>query len=230
MAAPPAAPPANASRFCVLSFNVMMDTYYKDKPFAYLNGVQDDVVFLAEVNDVWLDGIAKLRSNYPYRVEVPRGDYYGVALYSRFPIVASEIITEPASLPTISATVRIDGREVNIVGTHPLAPITKWGTRTRDAQLRLLSHRLAGASMPTLLLGDFNTSPWSAVFADVTTAAGLRDSALGRGVQFTWPTNVLWLRTSIDHILVSREFAVTQTAVGPAVGSDHYPIRACLAF
>ncbi|MBW1762831.1 MAG: hypothetical protein JRJ64_15305 [Deltaproteobacteria bacterium] len=67
-------------------------------------------------------------------------------------------------------------------------------------------------------------SPWNHHFRRLLKRTGLRDSSQGRGVQPTWPTHNPLLRIPIDHCLHSEGIHVVQKKIGPAVGSDHYPV------
>ena len=75
-----------------------------------------------------------------------------------------------------------------------------------------------------MLVGDLNCTSWTPAFAELERISGLRDSRKGFGVQPTWPSNLPGLRIPIDHFLVSPSLAVRNRFVGPAVGSDHFPV------
>jgi endonuclease/exonuclease/phosphatase (EEP) superfamily protein YafD len=88
-----------------------------------------------------------------------------------------------------------------------------------------------------IVVGDLNTSPWSAEFMTLTKKTGLRDSQLGYGLQPSWPMllpyfgvntqpNLLTqlLQVPIDHVLVSEQIQVFSRHTGPFIGSDHLPV------
>ena len=107
-----------------------------------------------------------------------------------------------------------------IVITHPLIPVTSSWTQARN---NLLS--IAGDTAKTadkfILMGDFNTTPWSAAFRDLPgkRAGDPRFSA-------TWPTFFPVMGISIDHILASDNLELVEFKVLESVGSDHYPLMA----
>ena len=53
--------------------------------------------------------------------------------------------------------------------------------------------------------------------------AALRDATDGR---VTWPNTWSWpvMGIRIDHVLVSEHWRVTESRIGPAMGSDHWPL------
>jgi len=188
-----------------------------------------DLVLLVESNQRWLDELEPLRQVYPFWVVQPREDNYGVALLSRHPILEREVrVFSAAGVPSIVAHVDLDGGALTVVCTHPPPPKSRAETRTRDEQMANLANLAALRTQPMLLCGDLNLTPWSPVFWRFTRRGGLSDSARGFGVQATWPvgkpTMGVLFGVPIDHCLVSPEITVLDRRLGPAVGSDHYPL------
>jgi endonuclease/exonuclease/phosphatase (EEP) superfamily protein YafD len=81
-----------------------------------------------------------------------------------------------------------------------------------------------------VMLGDFNTTPYSPIFPEVLKIGRLRDSALGFVPQTTWQSRFPLFGLPIDHILVGHGVSVLDRHVGAGIGSDHFPIIADLAF
>ena len=71
------------------------------------------------------------------------------------------------------------------------------------------------------MIGDFNATPWSAVFQDLTSGGAWRDSRRGLGYQASWPSELGTLGIPIDHALVTPEIRVLQRSTFPIPGSDH---------
>jgi endonuclease/exonuclease/phosphatase (EEP) superfamily protein YafD len=184
-----------------------------------------DVIVLLEVTP-WLIGqLADLADRYPHRIAEPREDNFGIALFSRLPLRNAAVITlGPAGLPSLQAEVEADGRWFTLLGTHPPPPIGATMTEDRNAQLDDLARLARQTRQPLLALGDLNLSPWSPYFAQLLTDSGLRDSAAGRGLQPSWPAGWLPLWIPIDHGLYSDGIQIRHRAIGPDLGSDHYPV------
>ncbi|MFI5932320.1 endonuclease/exonuclease/phosphatase family protein [Actinoplanes sp. NPDC051494] len=100
-------------------------------------------------------------------------------------------------------------RVVDVHLTHRLAH--------GPAQMRRLLAGLAGSSVPTVIAGDLNMCR-----PTVWLGGAHRPSVRGR----SWPAHRPVAQ--IDHILTGPGVTATQTGVGPAVGSDHLPVRATL--
>jgi endonuclease/exonuclease/phosphatase (EEP) superfamily protein YafD len=192
-----------------------------------------DVVVLQEVNQEWLQALAPVTQHYAYRQEQPRPDNFGIALYSRLPLTNSTIATigsaGSAGVPSITAGVRLAGRTLTLVATHPLPPASHALAKARNEQLGALVAHLNAINGPRLLVGDLNTTPWNVYFKQLLKVTGLRDSMRGFGYQASWPVGLPLLGIPLDHCLHSSDITVTGRALGAAVGSDHRPLIIDLA-
>lgn len=183
-----------------------------------------DILVLEEVNERWITELSDLRDTYPYSVVEPREDDFGVALFSKLPLLQSDVVfIGSAGVPSIEATLGGKGEPLRILATHPLPPGGPDYSAWRNEQLQLMAERV-DASRPFLLVGDLNTTPWNFHFRQLLARSGLRDSAVGFGVQPSWPTfnPLFWI--PLDHVLHSPCIIVTARKTGSDVGSDHYPV------
>ena len=82
------------------------------------------------------------------------------------------------------------------------------------------------SSSPKLMMGDFNTTPFSRLPGMIEDGLGLR-----RVTHLpTWPANAGLPQLAIDHIFASKAFRVVgNEQIGQSVGSDHFPILMTLA-
>lgn len=184
-----------------------------------------DIIVLKEVNARWIADLAGATKSYPHSLSEPRGDNFGIALYSKLPFTRSEIAyIGDAQVPSVIVEIQTGGAKFTVVGTHPLPPAGRRRSRWRNDQLAEVADHIAGMNTPVLLLGDLNTTPWNHHFKRLLRRAGLVNGSQGRGVQGTWPTHSLLLRIPIDHCLHSPEIRVVGKIIGPDVGSDHFPV------
>lgn len=211
----------------VVQLNVHTQNPHKDQVLALLRQTPAQLLALQEVDAAWLDALAPLHNQYPYRVQVARHDNFGIALWSALPLDATQVL-DPGDLgvPSLAATVVVDGQPLRVVVTHPPPPVPPLGHKERDAQLAGLARELAATQGPVLLMGDLNASPWSPAFADLLATAQLQDPAQQFWPTGTWPANLPLGRIWIDHVLAGHGARVTARSVLDAVGSDHLPVRA----
>jgi len=147
---------------------------------------------------------------------------YGMAVLSRWPIARSRNLRlpdgeEPRTALSIVVTLPASGGELRFVGIHLYAT-----EEERTAQADRLEELLADSRVPTILAGDFNSTPQSAVLAKL----GRRWRVVEKGEDhLTFPA---WdPEREIDYILLrpTDGFRVLgQRLLDEPVASDHRPV------
>ncbi|MBU0533621.1 MAG: endonuclease/exonuclease/phosphatase family protein [Candidatus Omnitrophica bacterium] len=209
----------------ILSINVNTQFGNVTKVIKVIRDYNPDIVVLEEIDDKWVSSLQSLSNPYLYSKIQSREDNFGIALYSKYPFTQADIIDiGDAEVPSIFAEVATDNGRVTILATHPLPPTSKEYFLLRNAQFEGVPEYIHKATSPVMLIGDFNTSPWSYYFGKLLKETGLKDSSKGRGVQPTWPSHNPILLIPIDHCLYSTGIEIIQKEIGPNVDSDHYPV------
>ncbi len=212
----------------VISLNVLASNPDKAPTLTYLRHRGADLVILLEVDQAWADALEELAPLYPHRLVELRDDKFGVAIFSQLPLEDPQVESLAEGPPVMMVGVPRGQQGCLVVAAHPPAPISaEWSAR-RDAQLAAIGERAAAESRPVIVAGDFNATPWSHGFRQLVGPRGLRDSALGRGLQPTWNARHWLPRIPIDHVVVSDGVEVLSRGIGPDVGSDHLPVEATL--
>lgn len=191
----------------------------------FIRSARPDVVVLEEVDDAWLAALQVVKKDFPFTVEEPRDDNFGIVVLSRHPMERGVVVVFPnSSIPSIEVQLRLAGSRVTLFATHPLPPGGAYNSGSRNAQLAGIAARLAKQDSPAIVIGDLNTTPWNHFFRRLLRDAGLRDSSRGWGLQASWPTSPFYFRIPLDHCLVSPSIAVLHRELGPDIGSDHFPL------
>lgn len=184
-----------------------------------------DFIVLEEVSLRWARELRELEGAYPHRRWAVRDDNFGIGFLSRWPLDSCEILQfGSAGVPSVVAKLEIDGRPLTILGTHPLNPTSRRFTALRNEQLAALREYALETPGEILLAGDLNTTSWSPAFRLLCDGERLRDTRLGFGVQWTWPSSLMPMGIPLDHCLVSSGIQVDARWVGPSVESDHLPV------
>lgn len=208
-----------------LSINVRRGNDQHARIVDFVRDVRPEVAIFLEVDDEWELALSELGDLLPHSRVEARLDSRGIAVFSRIPLVDTQVLTLSDDVPAIRATVVVGKAQLNLFGVHPYPPISRRMSELRDRQLLTLSKYVAEIAGERVAIGDFNMTSWSPTFSQFQDQTGLRDTRLGRGVQSTWPA---WLpallRIPIDHCLVSTGLEVVSRRAGPNVGSDHLPI------
>jgi len=217
--------PGHLRSYRVLLMNVNTQSGDPRRAASAIEGLDPDVIVLEEVNHAWMESLSEPLLRYPHRCAVPREDNFGIALYSKHPLQRGEHLqVSEADVPSIIADVVLPDGPVTFIATHPLPPAGSEGSRLRNDQLTAIARLAKTASLPVVLIGDLNVTPWSSHFEGLLAASGLQDSAKGRGVLPTWPTHLPFMLIPLDHCLYSKDIQVVRRALGPKIGSDHFPL------
>ena len=227
----PAEQPGTALR--ALSLNVSFYSRNYAEVLALIEAMRPDVVGLVEINSRWMEDLAPLGQHYAHRVAYARPRGSGVALFSRIPFRDAEVRPFPGTGRHYAiGTLEIDAVLLVLAVGHATSPLGgQSSAAARDRQLATLADaRREFADRETLLMGDFNTSPWSLAFRRFLSRSGLRDAARGFGYRPTWPAQRPWLGIPIDHHMVSDGIVVNSFSVVGPTGSDHLAVYTELVF
>jgi endonuclease/exonuclease/phosphatase (EEP) superfamily protein YafD len=223
LGATPAAIPAGGVAIRVLVLNVHTESSRFDEVRRLIADEAPDVVGLIEVDDRWLAALAPALVAYPSRLERPRGDNFGVALYARGAVVGAIELLD-GELPSVVAEVTLGDARLGVMVIHPIPPVSAAALAAQRQALAAVAARARTLRSPLVILGDFNATPWSEPFHRLVADTGLCDSRAGFGVQPSFPAGSAILRIPIDHLLASCEIGVRDRRVERDVGSDHLPV------
>lgn len=217
--------PAAGSSFRALLMNVNCQRGDPSAVRAAISNAHPDLLVLEEISDQWLDALAPALAAYPFRKVQARHDNFGIGLFSRHPLDSAGIAPfGVVDIPSVFAELRLGGRPLTFIATHPMPPGGALLASERNRHLEWMADEIAARSGPVLLLGDLNTSPWSPVYRRFLENSGLMDSAKGRSIRPTWPSGIPLLWIPLDHALHSDGIAIHDRSVGRNIGSDHLPL------
>ena len=216
---------SGTDRHTIFYANVYRDNLTPERVAAEIEHSQADIVALTEYYAA-LDPILKLDAKYPYSVRQVREDYFGMVLYSRFPIAPNPIVSLGGNLPpVIIASINTNPTEVlTLALAHTQPPVSDQAIYNNTLIMRRLAQRMRHAEEPVIALGDFNATPFSWFYLGFKSIANLRDASFGFGLRKTWNSQHWWLWFIIDHIFVNNRIEVQQVERLGDVGSDHFPL------
>ena len=230
---PPGQPDPRPPALRALSLNVSFYSRNYDEVLTLIEETSPDVVGLVEINTRWMEELASIDARYKHRVVYARPRGSGVALLSRFPFREAEVREFSGTQRRYAiGTLDVDGEPLVLAVAHAASPLGgKASAAARNGQLATLADiRMEFADREVLLMGDFNTSPWSLAFRRLLDGSGLRDAAQGFGYRPTWPAERPWLGIPIDHHVVSDGIVVQSFSVMGPTGSDHLAVYTELGF
>jgi endonuclease/exonuclease/phosphatase (EEP) superfamily protein YafD len=227
---PPGDAPAPSLR--IMSVNLLIQNHEVQPILAEISAADPDVILLQEYGPRWHRAMqVVLGRKYPYAGHIERDDSFGMAIYSRLPLVGD--VDESISLgageaPQMRAVVNVGGQRVTIYNLHLLPPRNLAYTVEHRRQFADLIDRLAAEDAPLIIGGDLNFTE------SMTQHRRLRQiglinahDAAGRGRGATWPVNSI-LRylpgLRLDHVYVGRGATAVQSRTGVGQTSDHRPL------
>ena len=220
-------PPAGDEILKIMSFNMLGDNRDFKAVFERIKEHDPEVLTVLEYTDQWPTVLKALNETYPYRLEEPRWHGFGSAIFSKRPLTnvsTTQVTRGVTDNPFLSVDIEIGGTPVRLVAVHLLSPMNRARLKIRNRQLTEIAASLVQRDISTIVMGDFNCTPWSPFLSDFMKRTHLRDSRSGFGYQASWNALHPFLRIPIDHALVSPEIHVHSRKLGYVAGSDHYPL------
>jgi len=220
---------ANGASLRIVSYNVQSGRSDPAAVIEWVNESGADLVFLLESSEEWAGRVRTQSSAYSINNEIPEDRYYGITVLGKSPNTIEQLRLGPAREPVVRVEASLSGEPVAIYAIQPRPPRSG---ATADARVELfneLAALVSAESIPVVVIGDFNATPWSYVFREFTSATGLINSQNGFGLSATWPASLPVSLVPLDHMLHSDSLTTVARDVGPDLGSDHRPLTVELA-
>ncbi|MBN8637015.1 MAG: endonuclease/exonuclease/phosphatase family protein [Anaerolineae bacterium] len=187
--------------------------------------------------------VADLSDLYPYRALHPNDSYaQGVGLLSKYPITDDRYLDQIVLGGQQTRIALAADTTITVLNVHPVAPAARlFGIEStlRSQEISYALDLAAQVTEPLLLVGDFNTTDQTEVYARIAARYGDAFRAGGTGFGASFPNftrfapRLRWLPPiiRIDYVFYDVHWeAVRAYTLGDHGGSDHYPVLAELAF
>lgn len=214
--------------------NVLMKNRQPQEFLNIVKNTDPDMLLVMEVDQWWLDQLKPVTKVYPYKMESPFHNAYGMALYSKFPMKERDVrFFNHQKVPSFHVRVSLpSGEDFRFHAVHPVAPFPSSeypdNVGYKEVALVKTGQMVAKDSIPSLVAGDFNDVSWSDTSGLFEKKGELNNVRLGRGLfnSFSAKSNIM--RWPLDHFFVSEEFGVVRLERLPKFHSDHFPMYARL--
>jgi len=215
--------------------NVLESNTHTEALFDEIEKRNPDLIVFTETNERWMQDIRQnIGEEYPYKVEQPQDNTYGMILYSKLPLrdASVKFLVDP-KIPSIHAQAQMrNGEWFQLYAIHPTPPMPQHNPSSSDRDTELLKTAIMSyqSELPVVLMGDFNDVAWADSTELTTTIGKLLNLRIGRGFYNTYHAQYPVFRWSLDHIFVSSEFRLTNAGTGVDIESDHFPMYATLSY
>lgn len=216
----------------ILIANVLITNRNADKLLEIIKKYNPDVILAMEVNDWWVKQLRVLEKDYPYQMEHPLDNAYGMALYSKLTLKNVEKkFLKHSDVPSFHVIMTMpSGQDFSFHGVHPVAPIPskKYPDNLNEKEVALakVGSIVAERNLPSIVAGDFNDVSWSRTTRFFEDEGDLRNVRLGRGLYNSYNANSFIKRWPLDHFFVTEEFRLKELKRLESFGSDHFPMVA----
>ena len=215
----------STNQFSVMFMNVNIFNQNLNKVLDLITLKNPDILIIQELSSELQVRLAE-KDQYIERVEIPAKDPFGLALYSKFPIISprsENLLTSVGEGLTliILANLNIKSMPVSLVSLHPFPPISRKLWRSNKLLTRRVATLLRHKSKNVILASDLNMSIFSKRFKFIKNSLSLRDAMYSYGLKKTWNRLIPLFHFTIDHILYRGDLAVADFEVLDLPGSDH---------
>ncbi|MDO9554604.1 endonuclease/exonuclease/phosphatase family protein, partial [Rhodonellum sp.] len=104
-----------------------------------------DVFLLVETDQKWADAIEIFKEEYPYHIEKPLDNTYGMLFYSKLPIKKEQLLyLIDDEIPSLELDLELrDGNLIKIYAIHPTPPVPGENTTSteRDAEILIVGKK-----------------------------------------------------------------------------------------
>lgn len=224
----PRAPPDAPHQLKLIQFNTWADNVDPEATGRWIAQQNADVVVIEEARSAVIKAILRERDYYV------TGRKASIVIFSRVkPIDDTQPWPRPqGSAPLMRAVFAPEDGGYTVIGVHLTWPTQWWYHQMQNDDAAYVVHLTDPKR--TILVGDFNSTPWSFSRRREDRKIGLerRTHAL-----FSWPARnvahpkwaALFPILPIDHIYAGSDWRTVSIRRGPRLGSDHYPVVITLA-
>ena len=165
-----------------------------------------DIVAVHGLTPVWAEFLADtLHDRYPFQYLYEDFGLQGIGIFAKQPVGTIDSV-HIAGAVHVEACLSGDARyrELNLVGVQTEPPLNSSAYLKLRSQLAALADRVARVSEPTIVLGDFNSVPWSNEMYTFQEESALLESR--KSVQSTFIKGAPQLfEVPVEHIFYSPQ-------------------------
>ena len=163
-----------------------------------------DVICVQQLTPNWCEYLsAELAASFPYHYTYEDIGLQGIGVYSRRPLGYVDTV-HLAGVVHLTACESGQGAtpEVGLFAVQTLPPVNSIAYYRLRSQFEIVADHLAASTRPLIVLGDFNSVPWSDELQDFQDETALLDSR--RSIQSTFVKGAPQLfEVPVEHIFYS---------------------------
>jgi endonuclease/exonuclease/phosphatase (EEP) superfamily protein YafD len=218
----------------IYSANVLEENTEYERLLDQIKSSDPDIIFLLETNQAWANAMQPLKQDYPFFLEQPIENTYGLLFYSKFKLEDAKVnYLVKNDIPSIEAILVLpSGNRMKLWGVHPEPPVPGENlySTAKDKELMKIALHARDCDLPCIVFGDLNDVAWSHTTELFRKTSELLDPRRGRGLYSTFSAHSHIMRFPLDYIFCSKHFALISMNRLPKNGSDHFAILTHLVY
>ena len=215
----------------VLSTNVQRGNQDVQQVIDMIRANDPDILLVMETDERWDRDLTPLRDDYEHVMQsIPEdATYFGMHVFSHYPLENARFeFPFDSDTPLFVGDVAHPRGTVQFLGVHPRPPQRGQSSEMRDATVLTAAQYAADSEAVSIMAGDYNATPWNDTARLAMRVGQVLDPRQGRGPLVSFDAESAWMKWPLDQILWQGGPGMLDFQVLPAVGSDHYPVRADL--
>ncbi len=172
----------------ILHYNLDKNASSHDQAFSYLREHSADILFLQEVTpelaDKFSTELPNYRAVYVESLQNTHGSAFLLPVTTALTVQSTNTIHLPESSPRplITATVIWDGQPLILLSFHVIRPKNAYTENIQAAEFAAAADWIIAQQQnetPIIVIGDYNTTPWSARFQNFLIDKVVRSRTIG---------------------------------------------------
>jgi endonuclease/exonuclease/phosphatase (EEP) superfamily protein YafD len=217
-------PAINDESMTIVSFNVEQRASIRDLTFRWVDSLDADLVVLLDSTDDWARS-GEMTDVYTLESQIPIDRTFGITILSQEGLDTELLRTTQIRDSVVRVEASIGDEPIAIYAVQARSSSNETDAGNRDDYLAEVGRMVNEETIPAIIVGDFQATPWSHAFRDLTSETGFKNSLDSYGLQTTWPADRwAFFRMPLDHLLHSETLTTIDRYLGPVLGVDHRPI------
>jgi endonuclease/exonuclease/phosphatase (EEP) superfamily protein YafD len=189
-----------------------------------IHNTQSDVIVFQEYTPDWDDFLrGEIGKSYPYRAYLTRIDPFGMAWYSKYPIMLADTFAA-ADIPNLLINIELQpGTLVNLISVHTRVPSDANAYRHIRQHFHEVSQHMNALDLPVIVVGDLNLPSWTNEVMEFKLQSKLKDSRRDI-VPTSMEGSFSLLKVPVDHIFFSNDLECTSFQEIDGKGESHLGI------
>ncbi|MCP4303907.1 MAG: hypothetical protein GY788_03305 [bacterium] len=220
---------ADDDRLQIVSFSVEQRNSIRDQTFRWVDTLDADLIVLLDTTDDWSRPSEQL-DGYSIESQIPVDRTFGITILSPDGVEAQLLRIGRLRDSAVRIEAAIGDEPIAIYAIQARSMGNGTDAAHRDEYLAEIARMARAETLPTVVVGDLQATPWSHAFRNLASTADLKNSMDSFGLQTTWPADRwAFFRLPVDHLLHSDDLTTVDRYLGPTFGVDHRPIVVTIA-